>query len=112
MDYFCNTGSSVANGVVTVTADLCTETDAYDTVLQGDLEYADLVSAAAGETIASLPILTQLLRDMFATPVVADIQQAFMAGASLPLIAYLVSWGYSVVIAFASSNHVDNNLDD
>ncbi len=41
-----------------------------------------------------LPSLTEI----FAIPLAADLQQMFMTGVSIPLIAYLSAWGYGVVI--------------
>jgi hypothetical protein len=44
--------------------------------------------------------LVLILENTFATPSAIDIQQAFMAGCSLPLIAYLVAYGYQTVMNF------------
>lgn len=42
----------------------------------------------------SLPTLT----DIFTIPVAADLQQMWMLGFSMPIIAYLTTWSYGVVI--------------
>lgn len=42
----------------------------------------------------SLPTLT----DIFTMPIAADLQQMWMLGFSMPIIAYLTAWGYGVVI--------------
>ncbi len=44
-----------------------------------------------------------LLESIFATPPELDIQAAFMAGFSLPMIAYLTAWAFQTVINFAKS---------
>jgi hypothetical protein len=45
------------------------------------------------------------MRDIFAIPEVAELQTAFMTGFSLIMIAYLVSWGYGVVINWFTPKH-------
>lgn len=42
--------------------------------------------------------LYELLEAIFSTPDPLDISAAFMVGIGLPLICYLVSWGYGVVV--------------
>ena len=42
-----------------------------------------------------------LLESIFATPPEEQIQAAFMAGFSLPMIAYLTAWAFQTVINFA-----------
>lgn len=42
----------------------------------------------------------QILELLLSTPDSVDIQNAFMAGFTLPVIAYLTAWGFSVVIKF------------
>lgn len=39
---------------------------------------------------------------IFATPDQAQLQAAFMAGCTIPLIAYLSAWAYAKVIKFAT----------
>ncbi|WP_022959310.1 hypothetical protein [Spongiibacter tropicus] len=49
--------------------------------------------------------LSQWLELIFSTPDTAEIQAAFMAGCTIPLIAWLTAWAYSVVIDFATRDH-------
>lgn len=44
------------------------------------------------------------LDQLFNVPIVEDLQTAFMLGFGLPITCYLVSWGYQVVINFASKD--------
>jgi hypothetical protein len=53
------------------------------------------------DVFADMLLLTQ---EFLATPPVEDLQIAFMAGCSLPLIAYLTAWGYQTVINFSTRN--------
>ena len=47
----------------------------------------------------SLTYQTQpTLYDLFNIPLAADLNQAFMIGLYIPLLAYLVSWSYGVLI--------------
>lgn len=46
--------------------------------------------------------LTVFLQSLFSTPPDLTLQQAFMAGFSLPMIVYLTAWAFQVVINFAS----------
>lgn len=105
--YTCGTVQNATQAI----SNVCDEASDYDGVLLDAIEHADLMAAAGGEVIPSISVLVALLQDLFTTPEVVDIQNAFMAGITLPLVAYLGSWGYSVVIAFATRDHVDNNLD-
>ena len=53
--------------------------------------------------------LFELLNAAFSTPEAADIQLAFMAGITIPMICYLTAWAYGMVIQFATSeNHYEN----
>lgn len=49
---------------------------------------------------ADVNALQVLLESLLSTPSEAEIQQAFMVGFSLPLIAYLTAWAYQTVINF------------
>lgn len=53
----------------------------------------DYILLTATEYTA-LPTLT----DIFAIPLAEDLQQMWITGFSLPLIAYLTAWAYGVVI--------------
>jgi hypothetical protein len=45
------------------------------------------------------------LADIFNIPLASDLQQMFLAGFSLPVIAYLTTWAFGVVINWFNSNH-------
>ena len=45
------------------------------------------------------------LIDIFNMPIAEDLQQAFMLGFGLPIIAYLTSWAYQSVINFATKDN-------
>jgi hypothetical protein len=45
------------------------------------------------------------MRDIFAIPEITAMQSAFMTSFSLIIIAYLVSWGYGVVINWFQPKH-------
>jgi len=53
-----------------------------------------LLSADDYAKLMSGPTLT----DIFTMPVAEDLQQMWMLGFSLPIIAYLTAWSYGVVI--------------
>lgn len=48
----------------------------------------------------SLPTLT----DIFTMPLQADLQQMWMTGFELPIIAYLAAWAYGAVINWFNDN--------
>lgn len=48
---------------------------------------------------------TPTLAALFAQPDAEAIQSAFSAGLSLPLILWLVSWGFGVVVNFINERH-------
>lgn len=48
----------------------------------------------------------QMFESLLVTPTPEEIQHAFMAGFSLPLIAYLTAWAYQAVIDFASRDRI------
>jgi hypothetical protein len=56
--------------------------------------------------------LTVILNSMFAQPSTPEMVAAFGAGISLPLITYLVSWGYQSVISFMGARDESGYLDD
>jgi hypothetical protein len=49
--------------------------------------------------------LEPTLMDIFTIPVAGDLQQMWMLGFGLPVIAYLAAWGYGVVINWFNENH-------
>ncbi len=49
----------------------------------------------------NLPTLT----DIFTMPLAADLQQMWMLGFGLPIIAYLTTWGFGVVINWFEERH-------
>lgn len=65
-----------------------------------------LTNVTESELIESLSssTLSNWLELIFATPNTEEMQTAFMAGCALPLIVYLVSWAYSIVIEFATKD--------
>lgn len=56
--------------------------------------------------------LANMLELIFAQPDNLQIQEAFMAGFSLPLICFMTAWAYGFVIGFASRSHEPRHLDD
>ena len=48
----------------------------------------------------ALAIEDYVIGILLSAPAVEELQQAFVAGFSLPMITYLVSWGYGSVIRF------------
>ena len=60
---------------------------------------ADLIESLAETN------LSQWLEVIFGTPTTADIQTAFMVGFGLPVICFLLAWGYQVVINFATRDN-------
>lgn len=66
---------------------------------------AEYTKACAGyalmsaEEFASTPTLAAL----FAVPDSESVQAAFMAGLTLPLILWLTSWGFGVVVSYINS---------
>lgn len=59
----------------------------------------------SGDWVVEPPQLEQLyelLNSAFSTPDAVSIGAAFMAGCSIPLIAFLVAWGYQSVISFVN----------
>ena len=59
----------------------------------------DFVVLAASE-YTDIPTM----QNIFTIPLVEDMQQMWMLGFSLPMITYLVAWGYQTVINFASKD--------
>jgi hypothetical protein len=55
---------------------------------------------------------TPSLSALFAMPDPATVQQAFMAGCSLPLILWLVAWGFGTVVGFINRRADPVYLDD
>jgi len=51
------------------------------------------------------------LAALFSMPDALSVQEAFMAGFSLPLICYLTAWGYGLVINWFNSRSL-SNLDE
>ena len=62
----------------------------------------DNVPASEFAELVAETTFLQLMADIFSTPTTPEIQTAFMAGFSIPMITYLAAWGYGVVIRFAS----------
>lgn len=48
------------------------------------------------------------LQALFSMPETASIQDAFLAGFSLPVICYLTAWGYGVVVNWFNSRYDSN----
>lgn len=67
-------------------------------------------NVSEAELIESLSTgtLSQWFDVIFSTPDQADLQIAFMAGCTIPLIAYMTSWAYAKVIKFATRD--DSNF--
>ncbi|POZ53303.1 hypothetical protein [Methylovulum psychrotolerans] len=61
----------------------------------------------SAQEYSSLPTLT----DIFAMPLESDLQQMFMTGFGLPMIAYLVSWAYGTLINWFKPSY-DETLGD
>lgn len=82
------------------------------TALQVVGEYTEACAGYAlmtAQEYASTPTLASL----FATPEPEQVQQAFMAGFSLPLILWLVAWGCGSVVNFFNSRFdLPETLDD
>lgn len=51
--------------------------------------------------------LNDWLNLAFSTPPTEEIQAAFMAGCSIPLIAWLTAWAYGSVINWINASHDD-----
>lgn len=47
--------------------------------------------------------------DLFLIPPIADMQELFLTGFSIPLIVYLTCWGYGVVINWFNREESTNN---
>lgn len=65
-------------------------------------EYSEACAGYAlmtAKEYASTPTLAAL----FAQPDPETVQQAFMAGLSLPLILWLTAWGFGVVVSYINS---------
>lgn len=71
----------------------------------------DYSEACAGYALISAQEFasTPTLAALFAQPDPATIQQAFMAGFSLPLILWLSAWGFGVVVNWFNSR-VDHDV--
>jgi hypothetical protein len=70
-----------------------------DSALQVVGDYSDACTGYAlmtAQEYASTPTLAAL----FATPDPDSVRAAFMAGLSLPLILWLVAWGFGSVVSF------------
>ena len=67
----------------------------------------DLVNITEAELINSFSAvaLNDWLNLAFATPPSEEIQAAFLAGCSIPLIAWLTAWAYGSVINWMSPEH-------
>jgi hypothetical protein len=74
----------------------------------------DLTTGPEGQPLCSVPWssssdsfadLAAVIIESFATPPAEEIQAAFVAGISLPIICYLAAWGYQTVINFISRDH-------
>lgn len=57
----------------------------------------------SAQEYASVPTLATL----FAQPNPEQVQAAFMAGLSLPLILWLTAWGFGVILRFVQNRHAD-----
>ncbi|MDF1693290.1 MAG: hypothetical protein P1U47_13050 [Zhongshania sp.] len=68
-----------------------------------------IANVSEAELIESLSTgtLSQWFDVIFGTPNQAELQTAFMAGCTIPLIAYLSAWAYGKLINFATRD--DNN---
>ncbi len=76
---------------------------------QGAIECDNWVALTAEEMAADIDVTTlaelySLLELAFSTPDTDAIQTAFMAGCTLPLVAYLAAWGFQCVINFATKD--------
>lgn len=69
-----------------------------------DVPFLEVGGSLPGEHEDPITQLVNILILAFETPSAEAIQTAFMAGCTLPLIAYLVAWGYQVVINFATTD--------
>lgn len=68
------------------------------------LDYAVMTAAEYGQ----VPTLAAL----FAAPDAETVQQAFMAGLSLPLILWLSAWGFGVVVSWINDRSAQPTLED
>lgn len=55
---------------------------------------------------------TPTLAALFAVPDPDSVQAAFMAGMGLPLILWLTSWGFGVVVNWFGHRTADHTLED
>lgn len=55
----------------------------------------------SAQTLASQPTL----QDIFSIPISSDLQNMWELGFGLPVLCYLVAWGYGTVINFFTSRH-------
>ena len=72
-------------------------------VCDGDLTFTDTGAAECSNWLA-VPSEMVFIADLFQIPPVEDLQNAFMLSFSLVMITYLASWGYGLVIQFATSD--------
>lgn len=90
----CNDGSFTVENTLNGAVIRCTGSIA-------NVSEAELIDSLATGT------LSQWFDVIFATPNQAELQNAFMVGCTLPLIAYMTAWAYGKVIKFATRD--DNN---
>lgn len=55
---------------------------------------------------------TPTLATLFATPDAESVQQAFMAGLSLPLILWLVAWGFGIVVNWFNERATTQTVEE
>tara|TARA_R110001592_G_scaffold287290_1_gene556021 strand:+ start:3530 stop:3826 length:297 start_codon:yes stop_codon:yes gene_type:complete len=69
-----------------------------------------IANVSEAELIESLSTgtMSQWFDVIFSTPNQAELQTAFMAGCTIPLVAYMSAWAYAKVIKFATRD--DNNF--
>ena len=73
-------------------------------------EVTNYVDCPAGSYIAravSQFVEQPTLADVFNIPVSSDLKTMFLTGFSLPVICYLVAWGYQVVIGWFDQRDID-----
>ncbi len=95
-----------------LTADLSGSVGSTGPVIggQGITLSAQSLQDCSGYIMLTASDYTQLmseptLMDIFTIPVVGDLQQMWMLGFSLPIITYLSSWGFGVVINWFKEKH-------
>jgi len=78
----------------------CIETDATTFLNQLQTD-SGLVLGYDPDAVTAAESMASVLQTLVATSTTEEIQLAFIAGFSLPVICYLVAWGYQTVINFA-----------